>query len=488
MKGICVVGLAVLTGSLLSASASGQAPGAGDQPAVEMLPIPPDSAPAGRAASPRVRPLMEGPLHEAFLSPRKDRDPSSRESAAASAVGTAGDRPAERDMPNGSKATGSGTPSRKDFVWVTGTWRVPPPGRFWVNGYWKRDDKGWYRVPGFWSERKTDRLDYRKNGPPQERPDDEPGEPPSADCFFIPGQYYPDGDGVAWKKGFWAKVQPGWSWVPAQWVRQPDGWVFQDGYWDRTLEDRGTLFAPAEVDRRARGRRPDVSAVHQGPAGDLRPAERRIRPAELQLRRLPGRLLRRHRPLLRLRVLRLLERLLRLSRLSVLRRHGYPYYATPVQYGIGGATVTATRRVRLRLWAATAACWGARSGFGMGYRLRRLWLRLRRLWRLRLSVLRRYGGLGYGGFGYGGYGGFGYGGFGGFGYGGFGGFGLGFGFGFPGFGFGFGFGYPFFGSASASAASADSLLGPWRLGWAGAAGAGAIASRSPTATCRSTGA
>ena len=54
---------------------------------------------------------------------------------------------------------------------------------------------------------------------------------------------------VVWKKGFWAKVQPGWAWVPAQWVRQPEGWVFQDGYCDRTLEDRGTLFAPAQVNK-----------------------------------------------------------------------------------------------------------------------------------------------------------------------------------------------------------------------------------------------
>ncbi|MEA2632563.1 MAG: hypothetical protein QOE66_2782, partial [Chloroflexota bacterium] len=38
---------------------------------------------------------------------------------------------------------------RKDFVWMTGIWRVPPPGTFWVNGYWRRDDRGWYRVPGF---------------------------------------------------------------------------------------------------------------------------------------------------------------------------------------------------------------------------------------------------------------------------------------------------------------------------------------------------
>ena len=39
----------------------------------------------------------------------------------------------------------------------------------------------------------------------------------------------------------------GWSWVPAQWNRQPEGWVFQEGYWDRTLENRGTLFSPAQV-------------------------------------------------------------------------------------------------------------------------------------------------------------------------------------------------------------------------------------------------
>ena len=71
-------------------------------------------------------------------------------------------------------------------------------------------------------------------------------------AFYIPGQYYPDKDGVVWKKGFWAKVQPGWAWVPAQWIRQPEGWTFQEGYWDRTLEDRGTLFAPAEVDKSAK--------------------------------------------------------------------------------------------------------------------------------------------------------------------------------------------------------------------------------------------
>src|SRR3974377_977656 len=53
---------------------------------------------------------------------------------------------------------------RKDYLWVTGTWRLPPPGRFWVNGYWKRDEQGWYRVPAFWGGRKADRLHHWQAG------------------------------------------------------------------------------------------------------------------------------------------------------------------------------------------------------------------------------------------------------------------------------------------------------------------------------------
>ncbi len=111
----------------------------------------------------------------------------------------------------------------KDFVWVTGTWRVSPPAKFWVNSYWRRDDQGWYRVPGFWSDRKTDRIDFRKNGPPAEHPDDKPGRTPGRRIFLDPGSVFPGRDGVVWKPGFWSKVQPGWSWVPAQWIKQPEG-------------------------------------------------------------------------------------------------------------------------------------------------------------------------------------------------------------------------------------------------------------------------
>ncbi|HEX8200385.1 MAG TPA: hypothetical protein VF590_07855, partial [Isosphaeraceae bacterium] len=212
----------------------------------------PAAGPVAAAALPGddpgpVKPLAEGPLHEAFLSPARDAEPEHVDKAPPPPIQ---ERPGvDRPSPQAEWIGGywQWDEGRRDFVWVTGTWRVPPPGRFWVNGYWKRDERGWFRVAGFWSDRRTDRIDYRKDGPPADHPAEEIGEAPGPEYFYVPGQYYPDGDGVVWKPGFWAKAQPGWAWVPAQWVRQPEGWVFQEGYWDRTLEDRGTLFSPAQV-------------------------------------------------------------------------------------------------------------------------------------------------------------------------------------------------------------------------------------------------
>ena len=77
-----------------------------------------------------------------------------------------------------------------------------------------------------------------RDGPPAERPKDEPGPPPGPNLFYVPGEYYPDGDGVTWRTGYWAKEQPGWSWVSAQWLRLSDGWTFREGRWVRTRDPR----------------------------------------------------------------------------------------------------------------------------------------------------------------------------------------------------------------------------------------------------------
>ena len=389
----------------------------------------------------KVRPIHEGPLHEAFLSPRKDRNPVRVEKAPPPPMS---ERPGV-DPPSATAEWIEGywewDPGRNDFVWVTGTWRVPPPGRFWVNGYWKRDDKGWYRVPGFWSERKTDRLDYRKDGPPQDHPDDEPGDPPNSECFYVPGQYHPDGDGVVWRKGYWTKTQPGWSWVPAQWVRQPDGWMFQDGYWDRTLEDRGILFTPAEVDKGARGADDltyqPYSKVAPEMYGQLNGAFGR---PNSNYDGYPGVYYDDSGRYYGYASYGYLNGYYGYLDYPYYGGYGYPYDATPVQYGMGGGYGG---------YGDPYGGYGAYGGYPYGgYGGYGLYGGL------------MGGGLGFGLGGYGGYGGLGYG-FGGFGYpypygfgfGGFGGFGFGgFGFGFPGFGFGFGFpgfgfgfGFPFFG-------------------------------------------
>ena len=201
-----------------------------------------------RRAPRTLKALATGPVHEAFLSTRGDQEPMVLPESPPPPVI---ERPAIE--PADGRAIWIGgywdwDRDRRDFDWVTGTWRVPPPGRLWVNTYWKRDEQGWRRIPGFWSDRRTSRLDYRAKGPPADRPSEDPGSPPKANCFFIPGEYVPDGEEVVWKKGYWADVQPGWSWVPARWIRQPEGWVYQDGFWDRPLEARGILFAPAALD------------------------------------------------------------------------------------------------------------------------------------------------------------------------------------------------------------------------------------------------
>ncbi len=350
----------------------------------------------------KVRPLNEGPLHEAFLSPRKDRNPERVEKAPPPPLS---ERPGI-EPPSASAEWIEGywewDAGRNDFVWVTGTWRVAPPGRFWVNGYWKRDDKGWYRVPGFWSERKTDRLDYRKNGPPQDRPDDDPGDPPNSDCFYVPGQYYPDGDGVVWKKGYWTKAQPGWSWVPAQWIRQPDGWVFQEGYWDRTLEDRGILFTPAEVDKTARGADDltyqPYSKVSPEMYGQLNGAFGR---PNSNYDGYPGVYYDDSGRYYGYGSYGYLNGYYGYLDYPYYGGYGYPYNATPVQYGMGGgggsATAVLWRLWRLRRRYGGYGMYGGLLGGGFGLGVRRLWW-LRRVWwfrralrrlRLRLSMLWR---------------------------------------------------------------------------------------------------
>src|SRR5205807_899017 len=39
---------------------------------------------------------------------------------------------------------------RRTYIWITGAWRKPPPGRRWAPGAYVRTELGWQRTPGLW--------------------------------------------------------------------------------------------------------------------------------------------------------------------------------------------------------------------------------------------------------------------------------------------------------------------------------------------------
>jgi hypothetical protein len=210
--------------------------------------------------------LSRGPIHEAFATPTTEPLPT-----------TPVDKPPPKpidELPPGERPEGNVTwipgywawdDDRKDYLWVSGTWRVAPPGKHWVTGYWK-EETGQYRwIPGFWTVAQN-----QSNGnhsitympaPPAPPNTPVPGEPPTPDSFYVPGhwvwhdagyvmvngrQVYQEA-GYAWTAGYWARVQPGYVWVADHYRWTPSGYVYIPGYWDLALAQRGFLYAPVYV-------------------------------------------------------------------------------------------------------------------------------------------------------------------------------------------------------------------------------------------------
>jgi hypothetical protein len=136
---------------------------------------------------------------------------------------------------------------RADFVWVSGFWRVPPPGRQWIAGYWRKADDGWQWVPGAWISDKQSELNVQP--PPPTMVDPGPSTAaPSDDSVYVPGVWVYRDTRYLWRPGYWLTIRAGWVWVPAHYIWTPLGLVYVDGYWDYPLGLRGVLFAPVQVD------------------------------------------------------------------------------------------------------------------------------------------------------------------------------------------------------------------------------------------------
>jgi len=132
---------------------------------------------------------------------------------------------------------------RNEYIWVSGIWRVPPPGRQWVPGYWTPVKQGYQWISGYWAGVKAKEAEYLPE-PPESVEVGPSSNAPSPDYIWIPGCWVWHYGRYAWRPGYWAVVHPDWIWVPDHYIWTPRGYIFVSGYWDYTVIHRGVLFAP----------------------------------------------------------------------------------------------------------------------------------------------------------------------------------------------------------------------------------------------------
>jgi hypothetical protein len=130
------------------------------------------------------------------------------------------------------------------WIWVSGIWRVPPPGHAWVPGYWYQTSRGWRYVSGYWAPVSgQDEIQYLPEPPdPLETEAYEPA--PYADAMWVSGSWVWAGSDYSWRSGYWMRPRPDWTWVPGHYHWTPYGYVYTHPHWDRGIGHRGFLYAP----------------------------------------------------------------------------------------------------------------------------------------------------------------------------------------------------------------------------------------------------
>lgn len=216
-------------------------------------PLPADQTPppgqegVASAANGPIEPLVRGPVHEGYAEMMR-LTPQPIPPVPAEPPQPIDEQPADvrPENPNAEWIPGywGWDGESKQFVWVSGTWRVPPPGERWVPGYWTQTVQGAQRVPGFWVADDTQQINYLPPPPAYEDEGVDPASPPSPDLFWVPGIWNFVNNNYNWEPGYWARAVQGWVWVAAHYQWTPQGYVFIDGHWDYPLDERGMLFSP----------------------------------------------------------------------------------------------------------------------------------------------------------------------------------------------------------------------------------------------------
>ena len=164
-----------------------------------------------------------------------------------------------------------------NYIWVSGIWRLPPPGHHWVPGYWNQVNGGWQWAPGVWMTVDPADAEYLPT-PPASIEAGPIGDPLAADSIWSPGCWHWTESRYAWSPGFWVAFQPNWSWVPDHYAWTPGGSLFVEGYWDYPLAQRGPLRASLFPEPGPRNTELRVFPERLHPRGDagflpFRPAE-----------------------------------------------------------------------------------------------------------------------------------------------------------------------------------------------------------------------
>ncbi len=139
---------------------------------------------------------------------------------------------------------------RNDYLWISGTWRVLPPGREWMAGYWRDTGQGYQWISGYWSDATQQETTYLPP-PPASLEVGANIAAPSDDYGWTPGCWVWVEGRYAWRAGYWAEGRADWVWAPSYYVWTPRGDIYVEGFWDYPVEHRGILFAP--VYYRSRG-------------------------------------------------------------------------------------------------------------------------------------------------------------------------------------------------------------------------------------------
>jgi hypothetical protein len=217
--------------------------------AQEPLPPPPElspALPADASAEANAEVLTRGPIHEAYAAP------GAGSATTGLIVAKRPPNPIEEQAPDvkpqGNDSTWipgywSWDEERKDYIWVSGVWRVPPPSSRWVPGYWQEGQGGFQWVSGYWMPNAKSEVTYLPQ--PPATLEQGPSSPSPGDTYFwVPGQWQWAMDHYVWVPGHWGASRPDLVWVYPTYYWCPRGWVYSAGYWDYPLERRGLMFAP----------------------------------------------------------------------------------------------------------------------------------------------------------------------------------------------------------------------------------------------------